>query len=455
VRLLNLALLALAALLFLQLPLAAAFEEGVPPRVAVEHPDTVERPDAAIPQETPVKPVVEVPSRRPSLFVTCVTECFLDYLRQELSYFDFVRDRFLSDFVILVVRQPAENSGERMTVRLTRSKGQPHELEETILLPAGATIEQTRNEEAQAILRLLIQSLAGTAHARAFSLSVPKRSAAALSEQGDPWDYWVFSPELTASGEASRGSLFARGEVGLNVRRSTEKSKVRLLGNYGRAFSGFRFEDGEWVSGDIYDWKARGLYGWSVSDRVSIGAVVQGNGSQYENLSGHIHGAPMLEVNLFPYSENARRAIRFAYQAGPWQNFYFEPNVAGKTEELRAYHAVSLVIDVNQAWGSVQWIGQFNQFLDDPQLFRVSSGAIVSLRLAEGLALNFSGQGAFVHDLIQLRGRPLTDDELVLYTAQQATDFMVTWESSISYTFGSIHNSIVNPRFGRIDLEED
>lgn len=432
-------------------------DEGVPPHVAVElnHPG-LPRPSDTQSVESPLPAAVPVPSvNHPRLFVSCLAECFLDYLKQELSYFDFVRDRFQSDFVVLIVRQPAENSGERITIRLTAARTHGLELEEALVLPAGATIEQTRSEVAQGIMRLLLEALKETPHVHAFSLSVPKRNNESLSNQRDPWNYWVFSPEFAASGEASRGSLWANGTIALGIRRSTEKTKIRMFGSYGRSLSGFRFEDGRWVSGDIYDWKARTLYGFSLGERTSLGVVVQGNGSQYENLDGHVHAAPLLEFNFFPYSQNARKAIRLAYQAGPWANFYIEPNVESKMQEVRPYHAVSLVVDINQAWGSVQWIGQFNQFLDDPELFRVSSGALVSLRLAEGLAFNLSGQGAFVQDLINLRGRNLTDEELVLYTVQQATDFMVLWEGSFSYTFGSIHNTIVNPRFGRIDLEEE
>ena len=85
----------------------------------------------------------------------------------------------------------------------------------------------------------------------------------------------------------------------------------------------------------------------------------------------------------------------------------------------------------------------------------MSAGAVISIRLFEGLAFTFEGEGAYVRDLINLRGRPITDEEILLFTAQQPTDFMVKFEFKLTYTFGSIHNTIVNPRFSRVDLDEE
>jgi hypothetical protein len=49
----------------------------------------------------------------------------------------------------------------------------------------------------------------------------------------------------------------------------------------------------------------------------------------------------------------------------------------------------------------------------------------------------------------------VTDVELLLWTVEQPTDFTFELEFSFTYTFGSTHNTIVNPRFDRVDLEED
>jgi hypothetical protein len=57
--------------------------------------------------------------------------------------------------------------------------------------------------------------------------------------------------------------------------------------------------------------------------------------------------------------------------------------------------------------------------------------------------------------MINVRGRAVTDTELLLDVAQLPTSYTAELELGITYTFGSVHSTIVNPRFGRLDLQED
>jgi hypothetical protein len=241
----------------------------------------------------------------------------------------------------------------------------------------------------------------------------------------------------------------------LTVRRITDSSKLRLRGSFGQDLNSYVLESGERVSATVGSWDTRLLLAKSWARHFGLGTVVVGRGSEFENLRGHVHGGPLFEANFFPYEENASRQLRLAYQIGPWSNWYFEPNQAGLDQELRSYHALSLVVDLNQKWGSAQWLVQWNQFLDDPSQFRLSTGGNLAIRLTRGLAFNVGGQAAWVRDLVNLRGREITDLELLLWTAQQPTDFTISGELSLSYTFGSRHDTIVNPRLERIDVDEE
>lgn len=396
----------------------------------------------------------------PKLFISCAQPllCFDSYLRQELSYFDFVRDQYLADLTLVISIQPAGNGGMRFSVVL-RHRDPTADLagartRSFVALP-GATPQAQREELLQVILRVLQTDLIDTPSDDAFTLSITKRTGNTLTNQYDPWHHWVITPELLGYAEGASGYYSADLNSALTVRRITEPSKLRLRGTYGRRLSRYRFEDGESVSGDVYTWEGRAIYAHSVGERWAIGGAVTTRGSQFENLQKHVHGGPLLEFNIFPYTQNASKQLRFAYQAGAWANWYFEENEAGRMRQVKPYHALSLIADVNQSWGSVQWVGQVNSFLDDPELYRVSTGAILGIRLFRGLAVTMAGQAALVRDLIGLRRRPITDLELLLRTAQQRTDYTFELEFAVSYTFGSVYNTIVNPRFGRVDLDEE
>lgn len=400
----------------------------------------------------PVAARAETP--RLKLHLTCPQTCFEDYLRQELSYFDIVRDRHQADLTLLVVRQKAASAGERITVQVLSRAGGPANDHVALTRPA-APPEEVRREVLATALAALFEASAGTPHQRAFKLSLPQRLDGSLSRLADPWDHWVVAPELKGFIDAESNYHFVELHSALTLRRVTERHRLRIRGAYLRRFNSFTLEDGAQVTGDVFEWSGRVTYAHALGERFALGFAASELSNQFANLRGHLHGGPVAEVNLFPYSENVRQQVRLAYQAGPWLDWYFERTRADLLHQLRPYHALTLVADANQRWGSVQWAFQLNSLLDEPEKWRLGTAAVVSLRLFEGFAVQAQGQAALVRDQLSLRARPLTDTELLLGTAQQPTNFKVELEFGISYTFGSVHDTIVNPRFGRLDLEED
>lgn len=392
-------------------------------------------------------------SAHPTLFLHCPKTCFEPYLRQELSYFNLVRDRHEAELQVLVARHKTSSGGERFTVTLTHGSTPPRVAE---LATAPATQpESARQQLLRVMLRLLYDELGATTLSEAFELRLPRRSGLTLSQVEDPWDHWAVSPEILASGEAQSSFYSAFVTSALTLRRMTDQHKLRFKLAREQQLSRFELEDGSRIRGDASGWFGQVVYARSVGRRWALGFAGTERASQRENLAGHLHGGPVVELNLFPYSENASKQLRFAYQLGPWLNWYREPNVKGKTHDLRGYQALSVVVDANQRWGSIQWALQLNSLLDEPARYRLGTSVVGSLQLFEGFAVNVLGMGSWVQDQINLRARPLSDNELLLGTAQGKTDFIVQVEMGLSYTFGSVHNAIVNPRFGRLDLEED
>lgn len=60
-----------------------------------------------------------------------------------------------------------------------------------------------------------------------------------------------------------------------------------------------------------------------------------------------------------------------------------------------------------------------------------------------------SGGGAsLIHDQLNLVKQDLTTDEILLQRKELATQYQFFTSFGFSYTFGSIYNNVVNPRFG-------
>src|SRR5688572_15093788 len=92
----------------------------------------------------------------PRLFLSCSEDCFDPYLRQQLSYFDFVRDVYLADIALVIVRQPAGNGGEHWTATLARrASGRAFESRPpaSVLSSPGAPAHDARDRLLQLILR--------------------------------------------------------------------------------------------------------------------------------------------------------------------------------------------------------------------------------------------------------------------------------------------------------------
>lgn len=397
-------------------------------------------------------------SARPSLFMSCPLECFDSYLRQELSYFDIAQDPYRADFTIVVTRQQAGHGGERFTTRIARVTPRGPDTVGPSLqfsVPAGTPDVITRRKLLQSILQLLWAEFGETEHRVAFEFRLARRNGKTLSGLVDRWKYWVLAPEIRSDGEGGSGYYFVDLSAGLTVRRITDLQKFRLRASYSRRWSGYLLEDRSRARGDVDRWEVRGLYARSIGERWALGSIAVGRANEFENLKGHARGALLGEMNLFPYTENASRQLRVAYQAGLWFNAYVERSHAGLLREFRAFHALSVIADLNQGWGGIQWVGQVNHFLDRGGQYRLSTGVVLAVRLFAGMSLSLEGEAARVQDQINLRGRRVTDRELLLWTIEQPTGYLFESSLVLTYTFGSNHNTIVNPRFARVDLDED
>lgn len=72
----------------------------------------------------------------------------------------------------------------------------------------------------------------------------------------------------------------------------------------------------------------------------------------------------------------------------------------------------------------------------------------MSLRIAKGLSLTFQGDASIVNDQLSLPKGGVSDTDILLRRKMTETKFSYYSYFGISYTFGSIYNNVVNPRFG-------
>jgi len=86
--------------------------------------------------------------------------------------------------------------------------------------------------------------------------------------------------------------------------------------------------------------------------------------------------------------------------------------------------------------------------LHDLERYNYGAGGNISLRITKGLSVNVGGNYSRVADQLYLRKGELDDNQIIARQQALATNYRYFGNFGVSYTFGSIFNTIVNPRFG-------
>jgi hypothetical protein len=112
-------------------------------------------------------------------------------------------------------------------------------------------------------------------------------------------------------------------------------------------------------------------------------------------------------------------------------------------------HELSVTYDQREQWGSVEANIEWFQYLHDLSKSRLKANGEISWRILRGLSISADASASRIRDQISLRSRGATDEEILLRLRELQSGYEYDFSLSITYTFGSIFSSIVNPRFGQ------
>jgi hypothetical protein len=127
---------------------------------------------------------------------------------------------------------------------------------------------------------------------------------------------------------------------------------------------------------------------------------------------------------------------------------YEEETIFGKLKETLADHRLGTSLSMRQPWGSVSGSVDFTQYLNKPDKYRLSTFGDASVRLFKGFSFSVFGSASRTRDQINLRALGATPEEILVRQRQLASGYSYFMHFSVNYSFGSIFNNIVNPRFG-------
>ena len=372
--------------------------------------------------------------------------CDLEYIKTEITFVNYVRDRLEAQVHILITTQATGGGGREYTLSFI-GQSDCRDLNDVQKYFSSKT--DTDDEVRRGLVKVLKLGLMGyvgrTPIARRIAVDYARPQASGPAR--DRWHSWVFSLSGDGyfSGEESYMSRMV--DASFSANRITPASKLRLGLSVDTSKQRYEVEDAT-ITGTTSSWDLSGLFVKSLGEHWSAGAYFEAMSSLYDNIDLAVIVAPAVEYNFFPYSQSTRRQLRALYRLNLAPVKYRDETIYGKVRETLIQESLSLTLDLREKWGTISVSAEGSHYFHDFTKYRVDTFSIVNLRLYKGLSVYVMGSYSWIHDQIYLLGREPTYEEMLLRLRALPMNNNYFVAVGFQFQFGSIFTNVINPRFG-------
>ncbi len=403
-----------------------------------------------LPVPPPSPPQVRAPVEQLRVFLDCQYQCDEEYLVQNVSFIDYVRDRTVADIHVLVTTQSTGGGGLSWVLKFI-GLGRFQGVDRTFTLTTQQT--DTSDDQRRAFARVFKLGLVGYMDGtRAFpDLDVtwtrPEQPAGGGSAH-DPWHFWAFRLNTSGSFSSEQSTKSRSYRLSFSANRTTGNWKITssLSGSYSQ--STYTLSDGRTVKSLSDDWSVNVLAVKSVGPKWSVGARSTTSHSTFSNSDLSVTFWPGVEYDVFPYSESSRRSLTIRYFVGPSYYDFHDLTIFDRLTERVGTHEVVATVSFRQPWGSLEAQGLVAQQLNHADRYRATIYGSTDVRLFKGFSFNIFGEYDKINDQISLKKGGASQEDILLRLQQLATNYSYFFSFGITYSFGSIFTNVVNPRFG-------
>lgn len=401
-------------------------------------------------QQPPAQTPAPVNARL-QVFLDC-NDCFADYLREETPFVDFVRDRTQADVHVIITSVETGSGGREYALAFT-GLGRRTGSNQTLKAITGTgDPEDIIRRQLLTTLRIgLLQYLAidGAPAQLQVDVELPAAKPGDAARRRDPWNNWVFSLRGSAEANAEESTKDRQLSGSFSADRITPDWKLTFGIEFDRETEEFDLDEDTPIKVSRRETDFNWLVVKSLGEHWSLGATGEVTSSTFDNIKLRAGAAPAIEFNFFPYSAYQRRQLRTNYAIGVVHQSYYEVTLFGKLEETLPGHELSVNYEQTERWGSVEGAVEWFQYLNDLSKSRLEANGEISWRIVRGLSISADANASRIRDQIALRARGATPEEILLRLRELQSDYEYGFSISLTYTFGSIFSSIVNPRFGQ------
>lgn len=385
----------------------------------------------------------------PNVYLDC-NACDVTYIRTNITFVNYVRDQQDASIYLDIRDQRTGGGGREFTLVFSEIDAGDGRID---TLRYNSPSSDTNDERRVGLNRYikigLIPFVTGTIALESLDIfyEAPEEDVAGQGEIEDPWNNWIFDINIRSnlSGQASETNfgLF----TGFEAERTTYTWKIRsgARGEIRRR----NIELSDETLNVNRDWGSYwGMLGYSFTERSTIALFSRASFSRTRNIALNTYIAPAIEYSFFPYDEFQRRRFIVRYQITPMYRRYFKTTIFLKDSETIMSQELSTRLRYDQRWGRIDVRISGMHFFHDTSINRFEVNPSFNIRIIRGLSVSLSGRYRIVNDQLSLEANiDPNDPDNIIRGTQRPTTYDYSISFGLSYTFGSIYNNIVNPRF--------
>jgi hypothetical protein len=370
-----------------------------------------------------------------------------DYLRKEIPYVNYVRDIKDAGVYIISTNQTTGSGGSEFSYFLV-GQNENAGMRDTLKFVSSPdeTQDEIRIKEVRTIKMGLMRYVAKTPLSKYMTIGFSEPLSETVSS--DKWDSWVFSSSIYGylQGQKTYSQRYLSGNI--SASRVTKDWKINIRSNLSQSNDKYVIDDTTTILSSSSSKSVNALIVKSISEHWSIGGTIRIGASRYNNDRFIVSIMPGIEYDLFPYSESTRRQLRILYTAGYSFVNYIDTTIYDKIREPLWSHSLTASYEVVQKWGNIDFSVGYSNYLKDWTKNNLYVSGFLTLRIAKGLSINLGGSASLIHDQLGLVKGDVPLDQILLQRKEMATQYSYFTSFGLTYTFGSIYNNVVNPRFG-------
>lgn len=381
-----------------------------------------------------------------NVYIDC-DYCDMSYLKTEITVVNYVRDHNLAQVHVIVTSLQTGSGGTEFTFVFIGEKEFSGKADTLKFVSKPNAMEESYRIGIAKVMKLgLIPYIAKTPYADKLIINFEKDSTISVIPETDKWHSWVFNLNANGSMNGQQLTKFVSVSGGFNASKVTDKWKINLDANTSYN-NNFYVVPGETIESTSKSQSYSALFVRSLSNHFSAGLNMNASTSTFTNTKLSERFSPGIEYSVFPYSQSTHKQFRILYLVYGENVTYYDTTIYDKIKELQFGESLTANIVFKQEWGSLSTSLIGSHYFYDFSKNNLSFNANINLNLFQGLTLSIYAFASLIHNQLYLPKAGASTEEILLTLKSLQTSYSYYTSIGLSYTFGSIYNNIVNPRF--------